>query len=183
MEDFKAEIFGTIQDFNTNKNQTIDWTTIWEHEEKFQVVVDSIDVLIDGTALLPDLEDLKKVHLIGRLSLIRAHFIYSYESEQQMAHFIKYGKNLELLLRDVITCSPWLTTAQQRFEDYLEIEQTITEDYPLTMKQMDHIRPILMAIAAMSIITVEDEDYTTDENEDEDESLYDDEDECGQECA
>lgn len=177
MEEFKNLLFGTIQEFNNDKASTIDWTSIWDDQEKFETVIDAIDALIDGVALLPDVEDLKKVHLLGRLALIRSHLAFCYGDEQQLAHFLKHGQNLELLLRDIISCSSWLGTAQQRFEDYVEFEETATEDTQLTPKQLHHFRPILMALAIMSIITIEQEEYTVDEEddfEDEDEEEGDD---------
>jgi hypothetical protein len=167
MEDFKKILFETINHFNQNKHETIDWTAVLEDEEKFETVIDALDTLLDGTALLPDIEDMKRIHLLGRLALTRSHLSYCYGNEQQIAHFIKHGEKLELLLRDIINCSNWLSLAQQRFDEYVEFEETATEDSQLTQRQLDHFRPILMALATMAIITIEEEEYIQIEEEDE----------------
>lgn len=169
MEEFKKMLFGTISHFNENKGETIDWTAVWEDEEKFETVMDALDALIDGIALLPDIEEMKRIHLLGKLALNRSHLSHCYGNEQQIPQFIKYGETLETLLREVINCSPWLKTAQDRFDEYVEFEETVTEDTQLSQRQLDHFRPILMALAIMSIITIEEDEYIDEEGSEEEE--------------
>jgi hypothetical protein len=169
MEDFKKILFETITYFNQENETTIDWTIVCEDEEKFETILDALDALIDGVALLPDIEDIKRVHLLGRLALIRSHLSYCFGNEQQIAHFIKHGERLEALLHDIINASNWLTTAQQRFDEYIEFEETVTEDAHLTQRQLDQFRPILMALAIMTIITIDSEEPTEDDEEFEEE--------------
>lgn len=177
MEEFKKMLFETIKHFNQNTDEKIDWTVVWEDEEKFETVIDALDALIDGVALLPDIEDMKRIHLLGRLALMRSHLSHCYGNEQQIAHFLKHGEKFESLMRDVINCSGWLSMAQQRFDEYVEFEETVTEDTHLTQKQLDHFRPILMALALMSIITIEDEEYVQEEGEDDEEDEFDEDEE------
>lgn len=175
LEEFKKLLFETIAHFNRNKDETIDWTAVWEDEEKFETIIDALDALIDGVALLPDIEDMKRIHLLGRLALTRSHLSHCYGNEQQIPHFLQHGKNFESLLRDVINCSGWLSMAQQRFDEYVEFEETVTEDTHLTQKQLDHFRPILMALALMSIITIEEEEYVQEEGEEFEDEFEEDE--------
>ncbi len=174
MEDFKAILFSTIQEFLNKKDTKIDWTAVWEDEEKFEHLMDSFEILLDGVALMPNIEDLKRIHLLGRLALNRSHLAHCYGNQQQIAHFLQHGQNLETLLREVIQCSDWLAAAQQRFDDYADFESTATEETQLTHKQLDTFRPILMALAILAIVTIEDED---EHEEDEDDLDFEDEDE------
>lgn len=179
MEDFKSMLFNTLISFKNQKNEPIDWTIAWEDDAKFETIIDGIDALIDGVALIPDIEEAKRINLLGRLALNRSHLSHSYGNEQQVAHFIKHGQNLEGLIRDVLNASPWLKTAEERFEEYVEFEDTVNEESDISQKQIDHFRPILMALAAMAIITIEQEEYSDEEDEDEFDT---EEDECGEYC-
>jgi len=181
MEDFKSMLFTTLYAFKTQKNEPIDWTITWEDDAKFETILDGIDALIDGVALIPDIEEAKRINLLGRLALNRSHLSHCYGNEQQVSHFIKHGQSLEGLIRDVLNASAWLKTAEERFEEYVEFEDTVTEESDISQKQIDHFRPILMALATMAIITIEDEEYS-DVDENEDEFDIEDEDECGEYC-
>ncbi len=181
MEDFKTMLFDTISAFKNQKNEPIDWTIAWEDADKFEMILDAVDALIDGVALIPDIEEAKRINLLGRLALNRSHISHCYGNEQQIAHFIKHGQNLEGILKDVLNASNWLKTAQDRFEEYVEFEDTVTEETDVTQKQLDHFRPILMALAAMAIITIEQEE-SSEEDEDEFNVEEEDEDECGEYC-
>lgn len=167
MEDFKTMLFGTITEFNTQRDVTIDWTAVWEDEERFETVLDALDALLDGVALLPDIEEIKRIHLLGKLALSRSHLAHCYGNQQQIAHFLKHGESLQNILRDIMNISPWIKMAQDRFEEYVEFEETVTEETVLTQKQLDSFRPILMALALMSIITIDQEDACNDECNDE----------------
>jgi hypothetical protein len=180
MEDFKAMLFETISSFKNQRNEPIDWTVAWEDDGKFETMLDAVDALIDGIALIPDIEEPKRINLLGRLALNRSHLAHSYGNDQQIAHFIKHGQNLEFLLKEVLAVNPWLKTAESRFDEYVEFEETVTEDSEINQKQIDHFRPILMALAAMAIITIEQEDEESDQ-EDEIEFSFEDED-CDEEC-
>lgn len=181
MEDFKSMLFDTINSFKNQKNEPIDWTVAWENSEKFETILDALDALIDGVALIPDIEESKRIHLLGRLALNRSHISHCYGNEQQIAHFIKHGQTLEIILKDVLNASQWLKTAHERFEEYVEFEDTVTEESDVTQKQLDHFRPILMALAAMAVITIEQEEYS-DEDEDGFEVEDEEEEECDEYC-
>lgn len=179
MEDFKSVLFETILAFKNQKTEPIDWTVTWEDDGKFETMLDALDTLMDGVSLIPDIEEPKRINLLGRIALNRSHIANSYGNEQQIAHFIKHGKNLETIVRDIINASNWLKTAEDRFEEYVEFEDTITAETDVTHKQLDHFRPVLMALAAMSIITIQEEEYS---DEDENDVEIEDEDECGEYC-
>lgn len=179
MEDFKAMLFETISSFKNQRTEPIDWTIAWEDDSKFETMLDAIDALIDGVALIPDIEEPKRINLLGRLALNRCHLAHSYGNDQQIAHFIKHGQNLEHLLKEVINICPWLKTAESRFDEYIEFEEMVTEDSEINQKQIDHFRPILMALAAMAIITIEQEEQSDDEDEIE---FNFEEDECDEYC-
>ncbi len=167
MNDLKHMLFNSIVQFNQTTEPTIDWTVVLEDDTKFETIIDAIDTLIDGVALLPDIEDLQRIHLLGRLALIRSHLSYCYVNEQQIAHFIQHGQRLEKLLKDIINCSNWLINAQQRFDEYLEFEEMATEDTILTPKQIDQFRPVLMALAIMGIISIEEDECAPEDLEEE----------------
>ena len=164
MEDFKNMLLNTINDFA--KGQNIDWTAALENEEKFETLVDSIDVLIEGVAFLPNVDEAKKINLLGKLVLMRSYLSYSFYNDKQMNSFIDNCKKLEPVLREVITCSNWLTNAQDRFSEYAEFEESITEETELTPKQIEHFRPILMALALLAIIALDQDEYNLEEDED-----------------
>ena len=180
MEDFKSMLFDTLSAFKNQKNEPIDWTIAWEDDAKFETILDAIDALIDGIALIPDIEEPKRVTLLGRLALNRSHLSHCYGNEQQVAHFIKHGQSLESLIRDVLNTSNWLKTAQERFDEYVEFEDTVNDETDISQKQIDHFRPVLMALAAMAIVTIEQEEYS--DEEETDEFNVEDEDECGEYC-
>jgi hypothetical protein len=181
MEDFKAMLFETISSFKNQKNQPIDWTIAWEDDSKFETILDAVDALIDGIALIPDIEEPKRINMLGRLALNRSHLAYSYGNDQQIAHFIKHGQNLEHLLKEVLNLSPWIKAAEARFDEYVDFEETVSEESDINQKQIDYFRPILMALAAMAIITIEQEEES-EEDEAKDDFSFEDEEECDEYC-
>lgn len=167
-------LFGTIGKYNEQTEPTIDWTVVIEDQEKFETIIDALDTFIDCIALIPDVEDLQRIHILGRLAFIRSNLAYCFNNEQ-IAPFIQLGKRLEQVLKDIINCSNWLNNAEQRLDEYIEFEEMADPETELTQKQIEHFRPVLMALAALSIITIDKNNF---ENEDEDFEEEDFEEEC-----
>lgn len=181
MEEFKTTLFKTIEQFKNRQLDPIDWTVAWENDEKFELILDTLDALIDGVALLPEIEESKRTNLLGRLAFNRSHLAHCYLDEKQINSFVNYGQRLENLLHEVITLSPWLKTAQERFDEYLELGEP-SEDAQLTAQQLDRLRPMLMALALMALINIE-EELTDDEDPDDDDDFgFDDDEECSEYC-
>lgn len=166
---FKEELFGVINDFKEHI-VTIDWEVVWNDEEKFDSVLEALDALINNIALLSNFDHAKRASLVAQLAIGRAQLTDCFGDEDRYNYFQATTQALEHALRESITTSDWMHKAQASFDEYVKFEDTITEDTEITREHIDHFRPIMTALAAMNIITIDQEDLCDDEEcEDEDE--------------
>jgi len=160
--DFKQELFGTINDFKQN-TVSINWESVWNDEEKFDALLEALDALINSVALLSNFDHSKRADLVAKLAIGRAQLTDCFGDEDRHNYFQATTQALEHAMRETINASDWLNKAQNSFDEYLDFEETITEDTEITRDQIDHYRPVMAALALMNIITIDQEEECDDE--------------------
>lgn len=152
----KQDFFNVINDFGEG-NITIDWVAIHNEESKMDILEECIGKIVYAMAFLPSLTETNRQALLGRLAIIHAKLIRAFDDSEQ--DFIEAGAQLEDLLREVVKLPTWITTAFERFEDYITIEETITgdDDNQMSTQEFDYVNPVILAISIISILMLDEE--------------------------
>ena len=160
MSQFKNTIFSAINAFSTQKTP-IDWQLLWDDEELFGLLDDVFDTLLTNVAYLEGVDKTVRQDLIGKITMNSIFLSFSYQLDDKKA-FLAAGKEIEDALRTLVKTGDWLATAQEKFETYENAEL----DDEMNFEQLAFIRPFVLTIALISIITL-DRTYFTDEESDE----------------
>ena len=153
---FKEETFSIIADFRNNV-ASIDWQEVWDDSEKFEMVLDSLDTFTNCIALLPDIDHAKRAAIVAKLAIGRAQLTDCYGDEDRFNYFQAATHALEDALKEAVTCSHWMTDAQKKFDEYLALEEEITEDSEISSEQIDYLRPVMTLLSLINIVTINQE--------------------------
>lgn len=155
--DFKAIVFGILNEF-TNKERSIEWSTLLGQEELMEFLDQAINRTIHNFALLPDIQDAQKEALIGKLAVCHARMAERYGAEEEQG-FARLGAEFEEILRSLIKTSNWLSVGQARYADYEkfeEQEEAAEEELELSQEELNFLRPVFLAIDIFGIVTIQD---------------------------
>ena len=166
--DYKEELFSTINDYK-DQMVTIDWEVVWQDDDAFDGLLEALDAIINNCALLSNFDHSKRASLVAQLTIGRAQLTDCYGDDERHNYFQATTKSLEHALRDLISTSDWLHNAQERFDEYVEFEESITDELDITREHIDHFRPVMTALALMNIITIDQEECDDEECEEEEE--------------
>ena len=166
---YKEELFGVIQDYK-DQMVTIDWEVVWQDDDIFDELLEALDAVINNCALLSNFDHSKRASLVAQFAICRAQLTDCFGDDERHNYFQATTRALEHTLRELITTSDWLKNAQDRFDEYLEFEESMmTEEMDITREHIDHFRPVMTALALMSIITIDQEEECDDEECEEEE--------------
>lgn len=158
MSDFKNTIFSHINTFVTQK-KPIDWQLLWEDEELCGLLDDAFDTILSNIAYLEDVDVEIRQALIGKMTMNSIFLSFSRQLNDQRA-FLAAGKAIEDALRSLVNTGSWLKIAQEKFESF---ETANFEEEDVSFKQLALMRPFVLAIALVSVITL-DRAYLADED-------------------
>lgn len=167
MSEFKQELFDFLNDFKSN-DIDVDWEYLWEEDFGILSIYEDVEVLIKGVMLLP-VDNTQKEILAGKLALSRAALSINMEKENGLQEFIKSGKSLEAVLKEIMKIGNWLKTAEQRFSKYEEFEaklEAMESEEDFDFEALDELRPVFMAVAIMNIMSVDSMDECEDDCQD-----------------
>lgn len=155
MELFQESILPLIQGF-IQKQASIDWQIIAADEDRKEFVEQDITRILHNLALLPGMPEDAKLTLLGKLTVLQAQLSYFGNDEKHVQSFIKTGKALEDLLRDVLQRNNIVDGARERMEDIEEFEESL-EDGTATLEQLDNMRPALVLMSVFGILMADKE--------------------------
>ncbi len=167
MSELKQELFDFLNDFKNNQID-VEWAYLFEQNYGIMTIYEETEVLIKGVLLLENVDKTVKNGLIGRLAAARAGLSIFMEKEGGLAEFVKFGKELEQTLKDIIKTGNWLKLADERFAKYEQFEAKLEEmmsEEEFDFSALDELRPVFMAVSIMNIMTVDEEDRMDEEEE------------------
>ncbi len=153
------ELFRTIDDFSQNK-VAIDWSLAWENEEHQETLFDGLEIVQEALCLVPDIDQSQRLLFVGRLALLRSNLDFTVSLSHDETTFFSLCKELEDLIKEIISYGSWLGLAQQRHNAFLKYiqEQETNEDATPDAQQMIFFQPVLLGIGISSIITFDQEE-------------------------
>lgn len=160
MESHKQECLSFIQDFK-NGEITLDWASIFAHEDYLNNLNDSITNLIYHVSLTKSIDQAGKMAILGQLVIQQAELAHAVTFKKEAA-FIKAGSALEQTLKKLVETGSWLKEAEQKF-DVLEKLQEPIEKGTITEQQTNDILPVLILLEIASAINCEEEASDEDE--------------------
>ena len=167
MSEFKQELFDFLNDFKSNQID-VDWEFLFENGYGILTIYEEVEVLIKGVLLLENTDKAVKESLIGRLASARAGLSIFMEKENGLESFVKYGKDLEQTMKDILKTGNWVKLAEQRFEKYEQFEAKLEEmesEEDFDFEALDELRPVFMAVSIMNVMTVDEEDEMVEDEE------------------
>jgi hypothetical protein len=157
MSHFKNTIFSHINAFAVQKTP-IDWQLLWEDEELCGLLDDAFDTILSNIAYLEDVDAEVRQVLIGKITMNSIFLSFSRQLDDHKA-FLAAGKGIEDALRTLVSSGSWFKIAQEKFESF----ETANLEEDVSFKQLALMRPFVLAIALVSVITL-DRAYLMDED-------------------
>ncbi len=152
MDSYKTECFDLINEFKSS-NISMDWHTIYEDAELQNAINEGINDAIHHIAFLPDIDETKKIELIGKLAYAQARLAIALTFKDKN-EFTSQGIKLEKTLSALLSTGSWLQTAQANFD---LLEQLSEENFDID-KAPDiapKLVPVLLLLSIISIISGE----------------------------
>lgn len=166
MDSYKTDCFELINEFKSG-NISMDWNTIFEDTELQNALNEGINDAIHHIAFLSDIDESKKIDLIGKLAYAQARLAIALTFKDKNA-FVSQGAKLEKTISELISSGSWFKTAQANFD---LLDQLSEENFDIT-KASDlapKLVPVLLLLSVIAIISGETEDESCAESCDEDE--------------
>jgi len=158
MTDMTASNLAQILDSLRTVNAHINWSDLWEDEEQFEQFQDSLDDLIQFSALVSPGTSLQDTQtFVGKLTIAKVQLESMQEQDNEQG-FVAIGKALEEDIKDMLERSPMVKSVYAKLKNNPEpISNFISEDVDAAIAE-----PILFVLSALPLI-VEDECCEDDE--------------------
>ena len=170
---FTQDIFGMIKDFGVGR-LVIDWSCALEDQETVSELMELCDMISIALSFVPDIEESKRIQLLGEISATAARLGYAFSIAQDEEQSYRIANELEATLRKVAQLHSVIELAQQRlpaFAKAVEQDQDIQD-----AENFIFFQPVTLISALAQLINMGQEDeYETEEEHE------DDEDDCCQE--
>lgn len=148
----KNELLTTLNNFK-NGSACIDWASMWDDSDLCDLALDGIESYIDNLAVDENIDDAKRVDLVGRLTIARVYLFEAFNKDLGK-EFVKTGQQVDQILRETISES-FLKVVGERFETYEKNEEKISSQQCLSDDELDYYRPVFMAIALMTLLSID----------------------------
>lgn len=152
MSSLKHELLTMLNNFK-NGTASIDWATMWNDSDLCDLALDGIESFIDNLAIDENVDDVKRVDLVGRLTIARVYLFEAFNKDQGQ-DFIKAGGYVDQAMREAIS-PQLLKVVDERFETYEKNEEKISSQQCLSDSELDYYRPVFMAIALMTLLSID----------------------------
>lgn len=163
MDSYKTDCFDLINEFKSG-NISMDWNTIFESTELQDAINEGINDAIHHIAFISDIDEAKKIELIGKLAYAQARLAIALTFKDRNA-FISHGAKLEKTISEILSTGSWLKAAQENFD---LLDQLSEETFDIT-KGSDvapKLVPVLLLLSIIAIISGEtEEDESCEEDE------------------
>lgn len=153
------EVFQVLNEFKNNKEAIIDWSVVVDNDELFEMVLDGLDTLLNNISLLSNLSEAERINLVGKLAIQRATIAFLYGNGERYKDFLESGAEITKLMHAVIGIKDLMGQAEERFGEYEDIEADLETLDEIPLDLLVRLRPVFIAIALMTLITIDQPEY------------------------